>query len=85
MSSDWRSDCPVLVTDAHTLGSLAVIRSLGRAGYPVHACSQQLDALGFFSTFSSKHVVYPSYSNPDFPDSSHYSLGGIPPEDSSHL
>jgi hypothetical protein len=68
MSSPWRSNCPVLVTDAHTLGSIAVIRSLGRAGYHIHACSQKPDALGFFSTFSNAHIVCPSYSNPVFLD-----------------
>jgi protein-tyrosine-phosphatase len=30
---------PVLVVQAETLGAVAVIRSLGRAGYPVHACA----------------------------------------------
>ena len=68
MSSAWRSDCPVLVTEAHTLGSLAVIRSLGRAGYQVHACSLRTDALGFFSNFCNTRVVCPSYSDPAFLD-----------------
>jgi hypothetical protein len=68
MKSASRGNCSVLVTDAHTLGSLAVIRSLGRAGYHIHACSQKPDAIGFFSTFSSTRVVCPSYSNPLFLD-----------------
>jgi predicted ATP-grasp superfamily ATP-dependent carboligase len=68
MSSDWRSYSPVLVTDAHALGSLAVIRSLGRAGYPVHACSERPDALGFFSTFCGPRATCPSYSDTGFLD-----------------
>jgi predicted ATP-grasp superfamily ATP-dependent carboligase len=68
MSSAWRSHSPVLVTDAHALGSLAVIRSLGRAGYPVHACSQRPDALGFFSTLCGARATCPSYSDAGFLD-----------------
>jgi hypothetical protein len=66
MTANWRIDCPVLVTDAHTLGSLACIHSLGRAGYPVHACAQQPNALGFFSAFSKARATCPSYSDPLF-------------------
>lgn len=68
MTTGWRSTYPVLVTDAHTLGSLAVIRSLGRAGYPVSACSERPDALGFVSTYCDAHVVCPSYASPNFLD-----------------
>jgi predicted ATP-grasp superfamily ATP-dependent carboligase len=66
MSSAWRSQSPVLVSDAQALGSLAVIRSLGRAGYPVHACSQRPDALGFFSTYCGTRATCPSYSDAGF-------------------
>jgi hypothetical protein len=68
MSLTWRSDCPVLVTDAHAMGSIAVIRSLGRAGYPVHSCSQHADALGFFSAFNKTRAICPPYSDPAFLD-----------------
>lgn len=55
----WRRALPVLVTDAHTMGALAVIRSLGRAGYPVHACSPRPDALGLASSYAQARVVCP--------------------------
>ena len=41
----WRRELPVLVPEAETLGAIGVIRSLGRAGYPVHACAVA-EALG---------------------------------------
>lgn len=66
MSQTWRRNSPVLVTEAHTLGSLAIIRSLGRAGYPVHACSRNPDAMGFFSSFSNTRVLCPDYWCPEF-------------------
>ena len=37
MDYRWRRDLPVLVAEAGTMGAIGVIRSLGRAGYPVHA------------------------------------------------
>jgi hypothetical protein len=37
---------------AESVGALAVIRSLGRAGYPVHAVSQDRDAIGMRSRFA---------------------------------
>jgi predicted ATP-grasp superfamily ATP-dependent carboligase len=57
---EWRRSLPVLVTDAHTMGALAVIRSLGRAGYPVHACSPRPDALGLGSAYAQARVVCPA-------------------------
>lgn len=66
MSRTWRRSFPVLVTEAHTLGSLAIIRSLGRAGYPVHACSPNLEAMGFLSTFSNARVLCPEYWGSEF-------------------
>ena len=63
-----RSECPVLIAEAHTLGSIAVIRSLGRAGYPVHSCSADPDAMGFASRYSSVRVVAPEYEEPGFND-----------------
>ena len=58
----------VLVDAAHALGSIAVIRSLGRAGHAVHACSTQRDALGFRSQYADFAVLSPSYESPQFPD-----------------
>jgi hypothetical protein len=51
----------VWVFEAHAIGSLAVIRSLGRAGYTVVACSSRSDAIGFRSRFASRVVLHPSY------------------------
>jgi len=68
MSSEvsWRRAYPVLVAEAHALGSVGVIRSLGRAGYPVHACSQRSDALGFLSNYAHAATVCPAYHDPGF-------------------
>ncbi|MFT5131500.1 MAG: hypothetical protein ACI8W8_005136, partial [Rhodothermales bacterium] len=52
----------VLVTEAHTIGGIAVIRSLGRAGYRVVAISAKADALGFYSRFAAKTIHCPAYS-----------------------
>jgi len=54
------------VVQAETLGALAVIRSLGRAGYTVHACSPQADALGLMSRFAAQRVVCPPYASAAF-------------------
>jgi hypothetical protein len=53
----------VLVTEAHTIGAVAVIRSLGRAGHRVIAISARPDALGFYSRFTDKPVVCPPYDD----------------------
>lgn len=58
---DWRADYPILVTEANTIGSLAAIRSLGRAGYPVVAAADRKDALGFHSRYCRRPLVQPSY------------------------
>jgi len=64
----WRSDFPVMVTDAHALGSLAAIRSLGRAGYPVVASANSAGAIGLHSRYVTKKRVAPSYRDPGFLD-----------------
>ena len=56
----------ILVTEAHAIGSIAVIRSLGRAGYVVHACSSDSGALGFKSSFTNHSVQCPDYDDPAF-------------------
>lgn len=63
---NWRSSYPVLVAEAHTLGSVAVIRSLGSAGYPVYAMSCQPDALGCLSNYARARVECPAYDHPQF-------------------
>lgn len=68
MSLSWRAELPVLVTDAGTMGAIGVIRSLGRAGYPVHACASSPYALGLRSRFCRSVVVCPAYTRPEFLD-----------------
>ena len=55
-----RQDAPsVLVTDAARGSALAIIRSLGRAGYRVVAADASPRALGFRSRFAHARVVTP--------------------------
>src|SRR5215469_20804 len=61
VASDWRRQHRVLVTDAQAMGSLGVIRSLGRAGYRAYAASSRPNAIGLRSAFADRCVVYPSY------------------------
>ena len=63
---DARGGYAVLVADAHERMSLAVVRSLGRAGYLVHACSSQPKAIGFFSNYLSHGVRCPKYGSGQF-------------------
>ncbi len=56
----------VMVMDAHAVGMLGVIRSLGRAGYAVHACAASEDALGLHSRYTAHAAVHPRYSSEDF-------------------
>jgi len=63
---EQRRHLPVLVPDAHAIGMIGVIRSLGRAGYPVHACASRDDALGLTSSYASQGVVCPGYDEPGF-------------------
>ncbi|WP_326540121.1 hypothetical protein [Pseudorhodoferax sp.] len=57
---------PVLVPEAHAIGMIGVIRSLGRAGYTVHALSAQPDALGFLSSFAAASACHPAYDSADY-------------------
>jgi hypothetical protein len=61
MGASWRSEHCVLVAEAHTIGSLATIRSLGRAGYRVCAASPRSDAIGFRSRYASHSCTHPPY------------------------
>jgi hypothetical protein len=56
----------VLVPQADSLGTVAVIRSLGRAGYRVHAVSTRDDALGLRSRFARRAAVSPPYADPAY-------------------
>lgn len=58
----------ILVPSAHARACVAVIRSLGRAGYEVHAASHLPDAIGLKSRFANHSVVYPPADSPAFLD-----------------
>ncbi|HEY5790001.1 MAG TPA: hypothetical protein VIX81_05205, partial [Gammaproteobacteria bacterium] len=58
-----RRQLSVLVTDAATLGAIAAIRSLGRVGYRVIACSADPEALGLRSRHATVRLVNPPYAN----------------------
>lgn len=60
---ELRNKHTVLVTEAHTIGSLAVIRSLGSAGYRVIACSPVDNALAFHSNYCQLAQVQPAYGD----------------------
>ena len=63
MDSNWRKQKSILVAEAHTIGSIAVIRSLGRAGYRVVATSPVEDALGFSSRYCHVKCFQPPYED----------------------
>lgn len=58
----------VLVPDSQARASIAAIRSLGRAGYEVHACASDVSALGLKSNFASQVVLHPPFDDSTFPD-----------------
>ena len=53
----------ILIPDAHAMGSLASIRSLGRAGHRIIASSAQPDAIGLASNFVDVGLSQPSYED----------------------
>lgn len=61
--TSWRENFSVLVVQAETVGAIGVIRSLGRAGYRVHASSTSDAALGLRSRFASVAAVSPPYDS----------------------
>lgn len=54
-------DGSVLITDVENTGHLAAVRSLGRAGYCVIACSDDPNALGFYSHYTTYAFHNPPY------------------------
>ncbi len=50
----------VLVTDAELRPSLSVIRSLGKRGIKITAASERKSAMGFFSRYTDKRIIYPN-------------------------
>jgi hypothetical protein len=61
-----RSRHAVLVPSAHSTAAIGVIRSLGRAGYHVHATASDSSALGLRSRFAARRVVHPTISSGEF-------------------
>lgn len=55
----------ILIPDAHAMGSLACIRSLGRAGHRIVASSTSASAIGLASNFVAVAVLQPSYASPE--------------------
>lgn len=60
------TDCNVLITNASSVGSVAVIRSLGRAGHNIFACDPSPDAIGFKSSYTDNFEVCPSEQSDSF-------------------
>lgn len=56
----------ILVAGAHSIGALGVIRSLGRAGYRVHAVAASEDAIGLKSNFAETGTRHPAPESPAF-------------------
>jgi len=56
----------ILVPEAHAVGAIAAIRSLGSAGHQVHACATNANALGLSSKLAAHSVVCPDYGDGDF-------------------
>lgn len=67
-SSHARTDSKpaILVPDSQAKALIAVVRSLGRAGYQVHAVSAQSDALGLKSSYACYSAVHPPYDSDAF-------------------
>ena len=61
-----RGNVPVLVPQAGSLGAVGVIRSLGQAGYPVHACAESAEALGLHSRWVRSARVHPPTTSAEF-------------------
>lgn len=61
ITHNWREGKRILLTESHTIGSLAVIRSLGRAGYQVIASSPKTDAISFYSNYCHQFCIHPPY------------------------
>jgi hypothetical protein len=50
---------PVLVTDGEQRAALAVVRSLGRAGYPIYVCSTRRRSLAGASCHANGQAAVP--------------------------
>lgn len=63
-----RDEKTVFVPAAQSMGAIGVIRSLGAAGYKVHAGSSDNKALGLKSNYANRRIIHPPLSHPDFAD-----------------
>jgi hypothetical protein len=64
--AELRSDIDILVTHAHAIGNIAVVRSLGRAGFRVHAATSDPGASVLRSNHVSFPAVHPDYESREF-------------------
>jgi hypothetical protein len=60
------TDDHILVPQAESFGTIAVIRSLGQHGYKVHATASDKQALGCQSNFSYMNHYSPGYEDPAY-------------------
>jgi len=58
----------VYVDRVDTLGAIAVVRSLGRAGYAVHAATEHRHSLGLLSRYVARPALHPPMDSPAFLD-----------------
>ena len=61
-------DVPVVLGNPEYYGTLAAVRSLGRAGVPVVTAGPSLLAPGRYSRYTSTHVSSPDYEAPEWSD-----------------
>jgi len=57
-----------MVVDANAIAMIAVVRSLGKAGYRPHAVAPTSDALGFKSSFAVRREMHPAYGSHELID-----------------
>ena len=56
----------IMVAGAQSMGAPGVIRSLGRAGYRVHAVAGSEPAIGLQSLFAARRAIHPPLAAPEF-------------------
>ncbi len=61
-----RAKHSILVDHVQALGMIGVVRSLGSAGYDVHAVSDKADALGLKSNFAAHKIICPNKGSANF-------------------
>ena len=64
--ANQRANTNVLVVESQAMGMIGVIRSLGMAGYCVHAVAEHADALGLHSKYATHSQTHPKYGHRDF-------------------